>query len=270
MVHTPGKNTKTESLAAVPASKKGLILLDNPRFYILATAVTLSVLIPSWLRLTVPSDQLFAIRVEQVFGYTCLVCWYVALIASPLQKQLGGRFGTNYLVFCRRAIGVSGAYFALLHVLISLFGQIDGLSGLALLPPKFLWSIGLGTLALFILLAMAATSFNKVIAFMTYPRWKMLHRLGYIGGLAVLLHIWMIGTHLSYLSFRSVIFVFLTLLFRLESVRIADNLAKKYPKLQGKQMTVSVGLWIVATLLLLMLPWFFGSTTNHHVTGNGV
>jgi len=60
--------------------KKDLILLDNPRFYILATAVTLSVLIPSWLRLTVPSDQLFVIRVEQVFGYLCMVCWYVALI----------------------------------------------------------------------------------------------------------------------------------------------------------------------------------------------
>ncbi len=254
----------------MPASKKDLILLDNPRFYILAAAVTLSVLIPSWLRLTVPSDQLFVIRVEQVFGYLCMICWYVALITSPLQKQLSGRFGTNYLVFCRRAIGVSGAYFALLHVMISLFGQIGGLSGLALLPPRFLWAILLGTLALLILLAMAATSFNKVIAFMTFPRWKMLHRLGYIGGLAVLLHIWMIGTHLSYLSFRSVIFVFLVILFRLESVRIANNLAKKYPNLQDKRVFISVGLWIAAMLMLLLLPQLFGSTTNHHISEVGV
>lgn len=105
---------------------------------------------------------------------------------------------------------------------------------------------------------------------MTFPRWKMLHRLGYIGGLAVLLHIWMIGTHLSYLSFRSVIFVFLVILFRLESVRIANNLAKKYPNLQDKRVFISVGLWIAAMLMLLLLPQLFGSTTNHHISEVGV
>jgi DMSO/TMAO reductase YedYZ heme-binding membrane subunit len=251
------------------APKKDLILLDNPRFYILAAALMLSVLISSWLRLTVPSDQLFIIRVEQIFGYMCMVCWYVALITSPLQKQLNGRFGTNLLVFCRRAIGVSGAYFALLHVMVALFGQIGGWSGTLLLPPRFLWAIGLGTVALLILLAMAATSFNKVIVFMTFPRWKWLHRLGYIGGTLVLVHIWMIGTHMSYLSFRSVIFIFLLILLRLESVRIADNLAKRYSALQEKRILISVALWIIATVLLLILPQFFEPTTNHHMSEAG-
>lgn len=250
------------------APKKDLVLLDNPRFYILAAAVALSVLIASWLRLAVPSDQLFVIRVEQVFGYLCIVCWYAALVASPLQKQLTGRFGTNYLVFCRRAIGVSGAYFALLHVMVALFGQIGGFAGLALLPPAFLWAIGLGTVALVILLAMAATSFNKVITYMTFPRWKMLHRLGYIGGVLVLVHIWMIGTHMSYLSFRSVIFVFLLVLFRLEAVRIGDNLAKKYPALEQKRTLISIGLWMAAAALLLVLPGIFDSGTNHHMSGS--
>ncbi|HEX8763337.1 MAG TPA: ferric reductase-like transmembrane domain-containing protein [Candidatus Saccharimonadales bacterium] len=248
----------------IPA-KKTAILFENPRFYILSTVVAVSVLITSWLRLTVPSDQLLYIRIEQVFGYLCISLWYVALIISPLQRQLGDRFGIPYLVFCRRAIGVSAAYFALLHVLVALFGQIGGFSGLTLLPAKFLLAAGMGTVALVILIAMAATSFNKVIAFMTYPRWKWLHRWGYFGGLLVLLHIWLIGTHMSYLSFKGVIFVMLIVLFRLETLRIAGNLAKRYPRLQPRQNALAMGLWLMLVGLLFVVPLLLEPSGNHHL-----
>lgn len=240
-------------------------LFSNPRFYILAGSVALSLLVPSYLRLQIPSDQLFYIRVEQIFGYICILLWYVALLISPLHKRLGGRFGTGYLVFARRAIGVSAAYFALLHVIITLLEQMNGLRGLQLLPDRFLWALGLGSISLVILLLMALTSFDKVIAYMTYRRWKWLHRLGYIGGISVLLHMWMIGTHLSYATFKSVIFVMLAILVGFESLRIAENLVKKYPVLEQKKTAISVLLWLVVVGALLVLPQLVDPSANHHI-----
>lgn len=244
-------------------------LFANPRFYILVSAVALSLLIPSYLRLQIPSDQLFYIRVEQIFGYTCVLLWYVALLISPLHKRLGGRFGIGYLVFARRAIGVSAGYFALLHVIITFLGQMDGFRGLLLLPDRFLWALGLGSVSLVILLLMALTSFDRVIAYMTYRRWKWLHRLGYIGGICVLLHMWMIGTHLSYLTFKSIIFVMLVTLVGFESLRIAENLVKKYPKVRQKKTLISVLLLLVVTGVLLVLPQLIDPSANHHI-GEGM
>lgn len=244
-------------------------LFDNPRFYILAFSVAISIFIPSWLRLHIPSDQLFYIRTEQIFGYACILYWYVALLVSPLHKRLEGRFGTAYLVFARRSIGVSAAYFALLHVVTSMWAQIGGLHGLSLLPERFLWALGFGGIGVVILIMMAATSFNKVIAFMTFRRWKWLHRLGYIGGVLVLLHMWMIGTHLSYLSFRSIIFVLLVVLFRFESIRIAENLAKKYPQVASKSMLIAGLLWLAIVALLISLPLLIEPSANHHSASLG-
>lgn len=241
-------------------------LTRNIRFYILVATVCLSVLVVCWLRLTITSDQLFLIRAEQIFGYLCVIYWYVALLVSPLQKQIGGRFNLTPLVFSRRAIGVSAAYFALLHTGIALWGQIDGPSGLVLLPERFVWSISLGVAALVILLAMAATSFNKVIAFMTFRKWKWLHRLGYIGGTLALIHLWMIGTHMAYSIFQSVIFVLLIVFFWLESLRMARITAKKYPTISRYQKWGALALWLVLTTLLLLLPRLVASNANHHAT----
>ena len=112
-------------------------LTRNIRFYILAATVCVSIFVFCWLRLTITDNQLFLIRAEQSFGYLCVVYWYLALLVSPLQKQMGNRFNLTPLVFSRRAIGVSAAYFALLHAGIALWGQIGGFSGLVLLlrPP---------------------------------------------------------------------------------------------------------------------------------------
>lgn len=239
----------------------------NIRFYILASTASISLLVISVLRLAVESDQLFYIRVEQLFGYLCILYWYIALLISPLKRVVGETTPMQLLAFGRRAIGVSAAWFALLHVFVSLWGQIGGISGLALLPTRFAWSLGLGTVALIILLLMAATSFNKVIAFMTFPRWKWLHRLGYFGGVLAMAHLWMVGTHMAYLGFKVVIFVLLTTLFRLESLRVAQNIVKNRPVLAGKESIISIGIWVVATALLLFLPQLMTNSSDHYHLG---
>lgn len=243
-------------------------LHHNPRFYILASSILLSILLASWLRISIPSDQLFGIRLQQTFGLLAVLYWYSALLISPLQKRFSPSTFTPYLVFSRRGIGVSGAYFALLHVLVSLFGQIGGFAGIFLLPPRFLVAILLGFGALLILLAMAATSFDKVIALMTFPRWKLLHRFGYLAGILAMLHVWMIGTHMSYGWLQILAFILLSTLFWLEADRLAGTISKKF-SFTHKKPILSTLLWLGMSLLLLALPQVAGSTTSHHAQKTG-
>lgn len=239
-------------------------LLSNPRFYILASSVCASIIVASLVRLSVASDQLFLIRTEQLFGYIAIIYWYCALLVTPLQNTFGDRSSIRYLVFCRRAIGVSAAYFATLHVAIGLWGQLGGLAGLALLPPHFLVAVILGFIAFVILAAMAVTSFDKIIKLMTFPRWKLLHRFGYLAGILAMLHIWMIGTHMSYAPLQVVSFVLLVILFRLEAARLAGSLAKKRPQIAHKKVIVTTALWLAMTAGLLLLPRAVGDFNDHH------
>lgn len=236
----------------------------NSRFYILASSFALSLLVAASLRLHIVSDQLYYIRLQQLFGYLCIIYWYSALIISPLGRIYKNKAVMGLLQFSRRGLGVSAAYFALLHVFVALWGQLGGLSGALLLPDWFLWSFAFGSIGLLTLSLMAITSFDKVIAIMTFPRWKWLHRLGYIGGIFVLIHIWMIGSHMSYVGFRSVIFVMLAFLLFLESLRISSLLAKKYKPFQQDRLEFGIAMWLVAVTILFVTPSLIGNYQDRH------
>lgn len=239
-------------------------LRNNSRFYILLSAVSVSIVLACWLRLTTESSQLFGIRIQQLYGYAAILLWYSALIITPLGKALPRLPGLKHLLFGRRALGVAAAYFALLHVGIAFWGQVGGFEGIALLPERFRLSLVFGVIAAAILTAMAVTSFDKVIAWMTFPRWKWLHRLGYIGGILVLLHIWMIGTHMDYFSFRSITLIMLALLFWVESIRITGLLIKKFPSLRFEKIVVVIALWTLAMTATVILPAIAGTYRNTH------
>jgi DMSO/TMAO reductase YedYZ heme-binding membrane subunit len=237
-------------------------LQNNSRFYILASSIVLSLALVSWIRITVPGDQLFYIRTEQVYGLASVIYWYAAVIISPLGYIIG-KERLSHLVFARRAIGVSAAYFAFLHFAVSMAGQIGGLSGMALLPGRFKLALAFGIIALVVLFLMAATSFDQVITFMTFKRWKWLHRLVYGAGILVILHVWMIGTHAAYTAPQLIAYVALTIFFGMESFRIAGNVAKHYKRLKPKQYVIALflGLWLFWALLLWSLP---GLVKNYH------
>ncbi len=247
--------TKHKTLAGLP---------DNSRFYILVFSVLLSVALASWIRSAVPGDQLFYIRTEQAYGWVSLIFWYIAVMVSPLGYVFGkGRGVIKQLTFARRAIGVSAAYFACLHFAVSLWGQIGGLAGLGLLPDRYKWSLGFGAVALAVLVLMAATSFDKVVSYMTFRRWKLLHRLVYGAGILVILHVWMIGTHVAYDGIKIAAFVALVIFFGLESYRVAGTIAKRYERLKRKEYLTAlfIGLWLAWVLLLVSLP---GLVKNYH------
>lgn len=230
-------------------------LLDNSRFYILSGSILLSVMVACLLRTQVVGDRLFYIRAEQIFGLMAIIYWYIALLISPLSKI----FTTGWmrrLIFCRRAIGVSAAYFASLHLIVSLWGQLGGPGEIRLLPTFFKLSLGFGLFALLTLLVMAATSFDRVVSFMTYPRWKLLHRVSYIAGVLVILHIWMIGTHVAYTNVQRAAFVALCVLFGLEAYRLTVTFTKRFREFKQRDyfVVLFVFTWLLLILPLILLP----------------
>ena len=216
------------------------------------------------MRLTFESDQLLLIRTQQIYGFICLVFWYIALIISPIGYIIG-KHRIKHIEFARRAIGVSAFYFALLHASIALFGQLGGISEIQYLPDLFKWSLLGGAIALFILALMAATSFDKVIKFMRFRNWKWLHRLVYTAGVMVILHIWTIGTHLAYTEIQVAGYLALIILIGLEFFLILKSLNRKYLKLEKAELFVMwLTLWVIVAMLLLAMPKYIQNYHSRH------
>lgn len=229
-------------------------LLSNSRFYVLASSLLLSAFVIGIVRIEIPSDQLYAIRTQQVFGLLCLLYWYVALIISPIGHIIGKQ-RMLHIEFARRAIGVSAFYFALLHASIALWGQLGGISQLQHLPTLFVWSLSGGFIALFVLGIMAATSFDKVVRYMTYRKWKWLHRFVYLAFILVVLHVWSIGTHLAYTEMQLLSFVMLVILSGLELFRIVKIAnAKRLHLNKTESVTLFLAAWACVVALIVALP----------------
>ncbi|HJQ07938.1 MAG TPA: ferric reductase-like transmembrane domain-containing protein [Candidatus Saccharimonadales bacterium] len=246
-------------------------LPNNNRFYILTFSVLLSVFTLCLLRIQIPSDQLFYIRTEQVYGFISVAFLYTALIISPIEKVVGKRESVKNLLFARRAIGVSAAYFALLHAAVALWGQFGGFGGLVLLPDRFVWALIFGVTALIVLFLMAATSFDKVIKFMTFRKWKWLHRFVYMGSVLIILHVWMIGTHVAYDWVQLATFIPLSLLFGLEAWTIMGKFSEKHTEFKSKDYfwILVLSMWLLSSLLLFMLPALVKNYHSEHYSEHG-
>lgn len=235
--------------------KRPGLFISNSRFYILMFSLILSVIILCYLRVTVIGNTVFAIRLQQVYGFISLFYLYLALIATPLGTIFGKEGAMRQYLYARRALGVSAAYFATLHMLISLFGQLGGISNLGNLPGRFLLAVIFGFGALLTLLLMAATSFDKVIAWMTFPRWKWLHRFVYLATIIIFLHVWMLGTHIDYAWIRWSIFAALVLFAGLESWRSALLINKKTKGLNKPEFALLfISIFVSAVVFIVILP----------------
>jgi sulfoxide reductase heme-binding subunit YedZ len=250
----------------MPSRKTIENLPNNSRFYILTLSVLLSIFTLCLLRAQIASEQLFYIRTEQVYGFISIAFLYVALIISPLKRVVGGRRWMQNLEFARRGIGVSAAYFALLHAGVALWGQMDGFGGLALLPSKFVWALVFGVAALVVLLLMASTSFDKVIKFMTFRKWKWLHRFVYLAGALIILHVWMIGTHAAYDWVQLTTFIPLSVLFGLEAWTIMSRFSERHTAFKSKDYfwTLVLCIWLLLSLWLFLLPKLVQNYHSQH------
>ena len=175
-------------------------LLANSRFWILAWAVVLSVVIAGLIQVYVPDGSLRIIRTEQWYGFISIGLLYVAMLASPLTKVIPDLVIKEPYSHARRAIGVAAFYYAFLHVYLSFFQQLGGFAGVSYFDAKYNVALLLGIVALVILFVMTATSLDWAIKVMHFKNWKLLHRLVYIAGLAILLHVMLIGPHYTQFS----------------------------------------------------------------------
>lgn len=228
-------------------------------------SILLSVFIVALLRTQFNDDQVWYIRMQQVFGLLSLVYLYLTLVISPIAYVVGRQRVTR-LLFARRAIGVSAFYFALLHTAIVLFGQLGGLDSLGLLPNLFKWSLLGGTIALVILFFMTITSADWVVEKFGFRRWKLMHRTVYIAGLLIILHTWAIGTHLAYGWAQVVGFTAMVVLFGLESYRFIGYINKKYWKLdQTEAFAIAMTVCAIISMSLLALPKVVPNYHSDHV-----
>lgn len=234
-----------------------MTLLRNIRFYVLLFSILLSVGWYIWVRQTVPDGTLQLIRLTEHYGLTALVYLYFALLAGPFCYQMRWfPFRPQYMR-ARRAIGVSAWYFGVLHAYLAFFKQLGGFAGLPYLNKNYLIAISLSFTALLVLTAMAATSIDKVIAWMGFAKWKFLHRFIYLAGIVILVHALMLGSDFQNLSglVPRIAFVFLAFLFFLEVRRVDAYLERKWAIPPGFGFT-ALGLMVVigAGIMLVFTP----------------
>ena len=145
----------------------------------------------AWLVYGAVANQLGANPAEALIRSTGdwtlrLLC--VALAVTPLRVQ----FGLTPLARFRRMLGLFVFFYALLHLLcyswFDMGFEVDEIVRDVIKRPFIL----VGMLAFVLLLALAATSFNRAIRWLGGKRWQALHRAVYaVAGLALLHFFWM-------------------------------------------------------------------------------
>jgi len=242
-------------------------LLENSRFYVLVGGLLLSVLIACFLRVAIPEERLYFIRLGQIYGFTAILYWYTVLVISPLTRFVGVRPWVSHITFSRRALGVLVAYFAFLHSLISFVKQLGGFGGLYNLPLISQYAFYLGLAALFVLAIMTLLSIDKIVRRFHFKNWKLLGRISYVAGVAVLVHTWLIGTHVSWNLIQISALVMLLILFALEAAKYAAGIRLKYDFSKLESGLIGVTLWLILGSGLLAVKAIPNYSTQHSYEG---
>lgn len=155
-------------------------------------AVRLYSAVPAYLSYAQPPAASFLIR---PFALTALALLSIALTPG-LIRVFFPRFPFNtILIVARRAIGVSAFFFAALHGIFALALQFNwNPLQFLLFPARYQFGFFAGEIALLILFALAATSFDRIVQKMGYAKWKTLHRFVYLAILLTVLHALIIGS----------------------------------------------------------------------------
>lgn len=192
----------------------------NIRFYILVFSSILAGII------YFTADNV--ITLTQTYALVAVTYLYLALLASPVTKFFPFLPYRGLYLKARRALGVSAFLFALLHGYHAFFYEIGGLAGLGQLTGKTLLGVILGATSLFILFLLAATAFDSMVTKLTYPKWKMLHRLVYVVAVFTVIHATFLGSHFADISGTIPVIFYLaaTILLILEGIRFYQYLKR--------------------------------------------
>ena len=121
-------------------------------------------------------------------GMLTLLFLMISLAVTPARKI----FGLNWLVKFRRMLGLFAFFYGSLHLLTYIW--FDRYFNLKSVPSDVATRpfIALGMLAFFLMTPLAITSTDKMIKRLGGPRWRNLHKLVYAGGVAGVIHFWLL------------------------------------------------------------------------------
>jgi len=120
-------------------------------------------------------------------GLLALIFLMLTLAVTPLRKLSGW----NWLIFARRTLGLYAFFYASLHFLIFFaFDRSFSVSSTLSEMVKRQYLI-YGSIGLFVMVPLAVTSTNAMIKRLGGKRWRALHRLAYVAGIAGVIHYYM-------------------------------------------------------------------------------
>jgi DMSO/TMAO reductase YedYZ heme-binding membrane subunit len=120
-------------------------------------------------------------------GLLALIFLLLTLAVTPLRKLSGW----NWIIFARRTLGLYAFFYASLHFLIFFaFDRSFSVSGTLSEMVKRQYLI-FGSIGLFVMVPLAVTSTNAMIKRLGGKRWRALHRLAYVAGIAGVIHYYM-------------------------------------------------------------------------------
>jgi sulfoxide reductase heme-binding subunit YedZ len=167
---------------------------QHVRGIVYACAAAAAALSLWYVKAAIPLHSLQNIRLTEIYGFIAMAGLYLALFPSPLYAVFPHCPGRAVYTRARRALGISTFCFALVHTYMGLFALLGGWAGLAFLSKRYFMDVVLSSIALVILLVLAATSTNWAQAKLGVG-WRRLHRLVYVAAILTLLHVINVGSH---------------------------------------------------------------------------
>ncbi len=226
-------------------------LFKNIRFYVLSFSAIIAVFVYAWAS-KLPEEKIdFLLQTYALLAITYL---YLTLLASPVTRFFKFLPFRGQYLRARRALGVSAFLFGLLHAYFAFFGEVGGFAALPFLNSTYIIALTLSTTALLILFLMASTAFDFMVDKLSFPKWKMLHRLVYAAGIFIVIHANLIGPHFRNFSniVSQISFVALAFLLILEAIRLSTYLHKKFPNFPS----LGISLFVFLILGSLLLTFF--------------
>lgn len=163
------------------------------RYYIALGTIITTAEVYGWTQSVYGASSTGGIRLQEIYAWLSVALLIFTLAIAPLCKLLPRLPGKPILRDARRMLGISAAWFACWHVGISYINQFQSANPLNL-PVIYQRAFALGLVALIILLALVATSFDTAFRRLGIW-WFRLHRLIYLGVLLIIFHAFMIGVH---------------------------------------------------------------------------
>ncbi len=204
----------------------------------------------------------------RLYGLSALLGLFVVLTPG-LIKAFFPRFGWNpLLINARAALGLSVFFFMALHAFLAFTRNLDGkFTALQFLSTRHQVALVASSLALVVFIAMALTSSEKAIRWMTFTKWKRLHRLIYIATILVIFHAFLIGSHFVDIAKPlPLVVIYLALIFVLLEAAATFKLLRAN-KSKHSEQTMSLayaGLITLVTAGLMVGSYSLGKTYDPH------